>query len=56
MIREHELSFEDGAVRKGSKASRVRATTVKFHVLLTSYELISVDSTCLESIKWEVSI
>ena len=42
-FREHELSFEEGAVRKGDKASRIRASTVKFHVLLTSYELISID-------------
>ena len=28
----------------------------KFHVLLTSYEFISVDSTILQSIDWEVKI
>ena len=56
VIREHELSFEDNAVRKGDKASRIRASTVKFHVLLTSYELVSIDSACLGSVHWEVLV
>ena len=56
VIRENELSFEDNAVRKGDKASRIRASTVKFHVLLTSYELISIDSACLGSVHWEVLV
>ena len=55
-IREHELTFEEGAVRGGPKASRVRASSVKFHVLLTSYELISIDATCLGSIDWAVLV
>ena len=29
---------------------------MKFHVLLTSYEFISVDSTVLQSISWEVLV
>ena len=56
VIREHELSFEENAVRKGDKASRIKASTVKFHVLLTSYELISIDSACLGSVGWEVLV
>merc|ERR1711899_409055 len=56
VIREHELSFEENAVRKGDKASRIKASTVKFHVLLTSYELISIDSACLGSVSWEVLV
>ncbi|XP_059098801.1 chromodomain-helicase-DNA-binding protein Mi-2 homolog isoform X2 [Tigriopus californicus] len=56
VIREHELSFEDNAVRKSDKASRIRASTVKFHVLLTSYELISIDSACLGSVNWEILV
>ncbi len=56
VIREHELSFEDNAVRKSDKASRIRASTVKFHVLLTSYELISIDAACLGSVHWEVLV
>ncbi len=56
VIREHELSFEENAVRKGDKASRIKASTVKFHVLLTSYELVSIDQACLASVNWEVLV
>ena len=56
VIREHELSFEENAVKKGDKASRIRASTVKFHVLLTSYELISIDAACLGSVHWEMLV
>jgi len=56
MIRENELSFEEGAVRKGDKASKIRSSTVKFHVLLTSYEIISIDHACLGSVEWEVLV
>jgi len=56
VIREHELSFEENATRKGDKAGRIKASTVKFHVLLTSYELISIDSACLGSVHWEVLV
>ncbi len=43
-------------MRRGDKASRIKASTVKFHVLLTSYELISIDSACLGSVQWEVLV
>ncbi|CAG0880201.1 unnamed protein product [Cyprideis torosa] len=56
VIRENELSYEEGAVRSGGKASRIRASSVKFHVLLTSYELISIDTACLSSIDWAVLV
>ncbi|XP_065564759.1 chromodomain-helicase-DNA-binding protein Mi-2 homolog [Artemia franciscana] len=56
VIREHELSFEEGAVRLSTKASRIRANTVKFHVLLTSYELIGIDAPLLSSIDWQVLV
>lgn len=55
VIREHELSFEEGAVR-GNRAGRIRSNTIKFHVLLTSYELISIDVACLGSIDWAVLV
>ncbi|XP_021937675.1 chromodomain-helicase-DNA-binding protein Mi-2 homolog isoform X5 [Zootermopsis nevadensis] len=55
VIRENELSFEEGAVR-GGRASRIRANTIKFNVLLTSYELISIDAACLGSIDWAVLV
>lgn len=55
MIRENELSFEEGAVRSG-RASKIRSSSIKFNVLLTSYELISIDSACLGSIDWAVLV
>ncbi|XP_066997701.2 chromodomain-helicase-DNA-binding protein Mi-2 homolog isoform X3 [Anabrus simplex] len=55
VIRENELSFEEGAVR-GGRASRIRSSTIKFNVLLTSYELISIDAACLGSIDWAVLV
>lgn len=55
VIRENEISFEEGAVR-GSRASRIRAGSIKFNVLLTSYELVSIDSACLGSIEWAVLV
>ncbi|XP_058170277.1 chromodomain-helicase-DNA-binding protein Mi-2 homolog [Anopheles ziemanni] len=55
VIRENELSFEEGAVR-GGKASRIRASSIKFNVLLTSYELVSIDAACLGSIDWSVLV
>lgn len=56
MIREHELSFDEGAVRGGAKASRIRTTNIKFHVLLTSYEMISMDQACLGSLEWAILV
>lgn len=50
---EHEFSFAEGAVRGGPKASRLRSEQgIKFHVLLTSYELINIDKAILSSIEW----
>lgn len=51
IIRENELSFDENAVR-GSKPSKLRANSVKFNVLITSYELVSIDAACLGSIDW----
>jgi SNF2 family DNA or RNA helicase len=57
IIRENELSFDGDAVRSGAKASRIRKhCTVKFHVLLTSHELINVDSALLGSIDWKILV
>ncbi len=56
-LREHEFSFEENAVRGGTKAYRMRqGSQVKFHVLLTSYELVSIDATTLQSVNWEVLV
>ncbi|XP_052717900.1 chromodomain-helicase-DNA-binding protein Mi-2 homolog isoform X6 [Crassostrea angulata] len=57
VIREHEFSFEENAIRSGAKASKLKSDCqVKFHVLLTSYELISIDSACLGSVDWAVLV
>lgn len=54
VIRENEMTFDDGANR-GGRPSKIKST-VKFNVLLTSYELISIDATCLGSIDWAVLV
>ncbi|XP_018335624.1 chromodomain-helicase-DNA-binding protein Mi-2 homolog isoform X1 [Agrilus planipennis] len=55
VIRENELSFEEGATR-GGRACKLRTNQIKFNVLLTSYELISIDAACLGSIDWAVLV
>ncbi|XP_055856577.1 chromodomain-helicase-DNA-binding protein Mi-2 homolog isoform X2 [Episyrphus balteatus] len=55
VIRENELTFEEGAIR-GSKPGRIRTSSFKFNVLLTSYELVSMDAACLGSIDWSVLV
>uniref|UniRef100_A0A8C1M1C5 Chromodomain helicase DNA binding protein 4a n=1 Tax=Cyprinus carpio TaxID=7962 RepID=A0A8C1M1C5_CYPCA len=53
VIRENEFSFENNAIRGGKKPSRMKKeASVKFHVLLTSYELITIDTAVLGSIDW----
>ncbi|KAK3572213.1 hypothetical protein QTP86_026054 [Hemibagrus guttatus] len=53
VIRENEFSFENHAIRGGKKASKMKKeAAVKFHVLLTSYELITIDQAVLGSIDW----
>lgn len=55
--RDYEFSFDEGAIRGGPKACRMKAdATVKFHVLLTSYELISIDTATLGSVDWQVLV
>ena len=52
--REHEFSLTEGAVRGGARASKLKqGHNVKFHVLLTSYELISIDTALLGSVNWD---
>ncbi|XP_060528036.1 chromodomain-helicase-DNA-binding protein Mi-2 homolog isoform X2 [Cylas formicarius] len=55
VIRENELSFEEGAIARG-RVSRIRSSSIKFNVLLTSYELVTIDSPCLASIDWAVLV
>ncbi|XP_041946627.1 chromodomain-helicase-DNA-binding protein 5 isoform X2 [Alosa sapidissima] len=53
VIRENEFTFEDTAVKSGRKVFRMKKDTpIKFHVLLTSYELITIDQAILGSITW----
>uniref|UniRef100_A0A8C7JHL1 Chromodomain helicase DNA binding protein 4a n=1 Tax=Oncorhynchus kisutch TaxID=8019 RepID=A0A8C7JHL1_ONCKI len=53
VIRENEFSFENNAIRGGKRASKMKKdSSVKFHVLLTSYELITIDMAILGSIDW----
>ncbi|XP_078696084.1 chromodomain-helicase-DNA-binding protein 4-like isoform X5 [Branchiostoma floridae x Branchiostoma belcheri] len=57
VIREHEFCFDDDAVKGGKKAQRIKKDSqVKFHVLLTSYELITIDVATLQSIDWSVLV
>uniref|UniRef100_A0A8C5D2I8 Chromodomain-helicase-DNA-binding protein 5-like n=1 Tax=Gouania willdenowi TaxID=441366 RepID=A0A8C5D2I8_GOUWI len=52
-IRDNEFTFEESAVKSGRKAFRMKKDTpIKFHVLLTSYELITIDQAILGSITW----
>uniref|UniRef100_A0A8C6KE77 Chromodomain helicase DNA binding protein 3 n=1 Tax=Nothobranchius furzeri TaxID=105023 RepID=A0A8C6KE77_NOTFU len=52
IIRENEFTFDD-PIKTGKKAFRLRReATIKFHVLLTSYELVTIDQTALKSIDW----
>uniref|UniRef100_A0A3B4C0R1 DNA helicase n=1 Tax=Pygocentrus nattereri TaxID=42514 RepID=A0A3B4C0R1_PYGNA len=53
VIRENEFAFEGNAIRGGKKASKMKKeAALKFHVLLTSYELITIDQAILGSIDW----
>ncbi|XP_074017589.1 chromodomain-helicase-DNA-binding protein 5 [Numenius arquata] len=53
VIRDNEFSFEDNAIRSGKKVFRMKKEAqIKFHVLLTSYELITIDQAVLGSIEW----
>lgn len=54
IIRENELTYDDNSNR-GGRPSKIKSQ-VKFNVLLTSYELISIDATCLGSIEWAVLV
>ncbi|MEQ2177184.1 choline dehydrogenase 3, partial [Goodea atripinnis] len=50
IIRENEFTFDD-SIKGGKKTFKLRAP-IKFHVLLTSYELVTIDQTALKSIYW----
>lgn len=52
-IREHEFTVDDN--RSGVRCTKIKGN-VKFHVLLTSYELVSIDAPLLGSIEWAVLV
>uniref|UniRef100_A0A672RL66 Chromodomain helicase DNA binding protein 3 n=1 Tax=Sinocyclocheilus grahami TaxID=75366 RepID=A0A672RL66_SINGR len=53
IIRENEFTFDDTPVKGGKKAFKLRREApIKFHVLLTSYELVTIDQNVLKSIDW----
>ena len=57
VIREHEFSYDENAIRAGTKASKMRTGhTLKFNVLLTSYEMICIDAATLGSIDWHILV
>lgn len=57
VIRENEFSFEEKAVRSSNKVFKMKKDApIKFHALLTSYELISMDQALLGSIDWHVLV
>jgi len=55
VIRDYEFSFVQGAVPRG-RSCRIRSSSIKFHVLLTSYEYISLEAPLLRSIEWAVLV
>ena len=57
VIREHEFSFDEKCMATYGKPSRLRdGCQTKFHVLLTSYEMVSMDNALLQSIDWSCLI
>jgi len=55
VIRNYEMTFDE-SVKKGNKAYKMKNIQVKFHVLLTSYELVAIDANTLQSIDWRVLV
>ncbi|XP_051895306.1 chromodomain-helicase-DNA-binding protein 5 isoform X3 [Pristis pectinata] len=53
VIRENEFCFDENVFKSGKKTFRMKSEAqIKFHVLLTSYEMITIDQTILGSIDW----
>lgn len=56
-IRNNDFSFDEDSVKSGLKPHKLKKDhPVKFQVLLTSYELVSIDMTTLQSIDWAVLV
>ncbi|CAL0323181.1 unnamed protein product [Lupinus luteus] len=61
VIREYEFYFpkkQENIKKKkcGQKVNKIKQDMVKFDVLLTSYEMINLDTATLKSIKWQCMI
>ena len=57
IIRENEFSFDENAIRSGKVASKFRTgCKVKFNVLLTSYEMICMDTATLGTVDWQILV
>ncbi|XP_013387155.1 chromodomain-helicase-DNA-binding protein 4 [Lingula anatina] len=56
-IRDYEFSYQEDAIKRSVRPSKMReGAQVKFDVLLTNYELISLDKTTLGSVDWDVLV
>lgn len=60
VIREHEFYFSKGDKIKKKKSGQISSESkqkrIKFDVLLTSYEMINLDTAVLKPIKWECMV
>lgn len=57
ILRENEFSFDQDAIRGGKVASKFRqGCKVKFNVLLTSYEMVCMDTATLGSVDWQILV
>ena len=55
--RERDFSYNENAFATLARPAKLRpGSKLKFDVLLTSYELVSHDSTALQSIDWAVLV
>ena len=60
VIREYEFYFPKNhkklKKKKSGSVSESKQDRIKFDVLLTSYEMINLDTTSLKPIKWECMV
>jgi SNF2 family DNA or RNA helicase len=57
VIRNYEFVVDEDSMKHGKKAYKIKKdATVKFNVLLTSYELVAIDANTLQSIDWKVLV
>lgn len=58
VIREHEFYFPKRKMKKknGQSVGESKQDRIKFDVLLTSYEVVNLDTTALKPIQWECMV